>query len=217
MKRLLSVILTLVLILSLIACDRDREYDEAEVLSAAGELIEKSHKLNELFYGKGLEYTEDGGVGKYKPATKESLEYFGISTVEDMKSLVREIFSASYSDVIFNSSVFSSVKLDDVIKSYARYYQSYDENDEPCGIMVLSDYEYTMTGSYEYKDGLEVVDVEGEVIVVRAQVIATDEHGESKTINFDIRLFEESYGWRLITPTYVIYNEYSDIYDNLKK
>ncbi len=217
MKKLLSIILALVMISSLISCERDREYDEAEVIAAASELIEKSHRLNELFYGRGLEFSEEGGVGKYKPATSESLEKFGISTLEDMKSLTREIFSESYCEVIFGSSVFTSTKLDDVIKVYARYYQSYDDGENPDSIMVLSDYEYSLKGSYEYKGDLRVVDVEGDVIVVRASVVAVSESGKSKSLDFDIRLYEESYGWRLTTPTYVVYNEYTDIYDNLKK
>ncbi|MBQ7387151.1 MAG: hypothetical protein IJW03_03180 [Clostridia bacterium] len=216
MKKIISVILAFVVLLSFVSCDKDREYDEAEVLSAASALIEKSHRLNELFYGKGLEFSDEG-VGKYKLATAESLEYYGISTIEDMKSLTREIFSESYSEIIFNSSVFSPVQIDDVIKSYARYSQSYDKEGNPNGIMVLSDYDYSLKGTYEYSSSMEVVDVEGEVIVVRTLVTATSEDGKVKNINFDIRLFEESYGWRLVTPTYVVYNEYSDMYDNLKK
>lgn len=217
MKRIISLIILCVIICtSLVSCDNDREYDEAEVLSAARELIEKSHKLNELFYGEGLEFTDDG-LGKYKLATKESLEKYGISTVEDMKNMTREIFSESYSEIIFSSDVFSSVKVDDVIKSYARYYQSYDDDGNPNGIMVLSDYDYPMHGTYSYTEAIKVVDVEGEVIVVESTVLATSANGKTKNMSFKVRLFEESYGWRLVSPTYVVYNEYSDIYDNLKK
>jgi hypothetical protein len=133
-----------------------------------------------------------------------------------MKAMVSEIFSESYSKIIFESDVFSSVKIDDVIKSYARYYQNYDENGNPAGIMVLSDYDYPLRGSYSYTDELKVYDVEGEVIIVEAVVAATSATGKTKNISFKIRLYEEPFGWKLISPTYVVYNEYSDIYDNLK-
>lgn len=217
MRKIVSLIILCVMICtSLVSCDNDRKYDEAEVLSAARGLIEKSHKLNELFYGKGLEFSDEG-LGKYKLATKESLKKYGISTVEDMKNMAREIFSESYANIIFNSDVFSSVKIDDVIKSYARYYQSYDDDGNPNGIMVLSDYNYSLKGTYKYSDSMEVSDVDGEIIVVKTLVSATSADGKVKNIDFDVRLFEEPYGWRLVSPTYVVYNEYSDIYDNLKK
>jgi hypothetical protein len=216
MKKIISLVILCVMICTtLISCDNDRDYDEAVVLSSAYGLIEKSHKLNELLYGPGLEFSDEG-VGKYKLATEESLEKYGISTVDDMKAMVSEIFSESYSKIIFASDVFSSVKVDDVIKSYARYYQSYDENGNPNGIMVLSDYDYPLRGTYTYTDSLKVYDVEGEIIIVEAVVTATSESGKTKNLNFKIRLYEEPFGWKLISPTYVVYNEYSDLYDNLK-
>ena len=128
MKKIISLIILCVMVCtSLISCDNDRDYDEATVLASAYSLIEKSHKLNELLYGEGLEFTDEG-VGKYKLATEESLKKYGISTVDDIKAMVKEIFSESYSKIIFESDVFSSVKVDDVIKSYARYYQNYERS-----------------------------------------------------------------------------------------
>lgn len=215
-RKIIATLLIAFSIFSLFSCERDRDYDESEVLSAASELIDKSYKLNELLWGKGLSFSDEG-IGIYKLATEESLAEYGISTLEDMKNMVRDIFSSTYSGVIFNSDVFTSVKIDDVIKSYARYYQKYDENDKPTGIMIRSDYEYELKGSYVYSDSLKVIDVEGEIIVVRALVSATSESDKTKNFEVDIRLIEEEGGWRLIAPTYVVYNEYSDIYEDLKK
>ena len=215
-KRIIATLLIALSLFSLFSCERDREYDEEQVLSATRELIDKSYKLNELLWGKGLSFSDEG-IGIYKLATEESLSEYGISTLEDIKNMAREVFSTMYSGIVFNSDVFTSVKIDDVIKSYARYYQKYDENDEPAGIMVRSDYEYELKGSYEYADALSVIDVEGEIIVVRALATATSENDKTKTFEVDLRLIEEEGGWRLISPTYVVYNEYSDIYEDLKK
>lgn len=212
LTRALALLLMLSLCFSLSSCDR--EYDEAEVLSAASELIEKSYKLNELFYGKGLEYTDEG-LGIYRLASKESLAEYGISTIEDMKNMAREIFSDSYCDVIFKSDIFTSVKVDDVIKSYTRYYQNYDEEGNPDGIMVRTNYDYALTCEYVYHDSMEVVDVVKDVIVVRALVNAKSEDGSEANLNIDLSMIEESDGWRFNTATYVIYNGYSDIYDDL--
>ncbi len=211
----LSVALTFSISLSLISCEKDREYDEGEVLTAAAELVSRSLSLNELFYGKGLAYSDEG-VGIYKRAETASLESFGISTLEDMKELARQIYTDSYCEGIFTSDVFSSIKIDDTVKSFNRYYQEYDNDGNPTYIMVNSSYKYFLKGKYEYHESMEVIDVEGEVIIVRTLVTATSESGKIKNINLDLRLKEEDDGWRLASPTYAVYNEYTDIYEDLK-
>ena len=214
-KKILALITLIAALLTLLcSCERDRKYDETEVITAAKELISKSHKLNELLYGEGLAFTDEG-IGVYKRASAESLAYYGIETVDDIKAMVKEIFSESYSEIIFASDIFTGVKIGDEIKSYARYYQSYDENDKPNGIMVRSDYNYPLRGSYEYHDSMEVIDVEGDIIVVNTLVFATSVSGTEKNVNFKVRLEEDTAGWRLVSPTYVVYNEYTDLYDDL--
>ena len=214
-KKILALITLIAALLTLLcSCERDRKYDETEVITAAKELISKSHKLNELLYGEGLAFTDEG-IGVYKRASAESLAYYGIETVDDIKAMVKEIFSESYSEIIFASDIFTGVKIGDEIKSYARYYQSYDENDKPNGIMVRSDYNYPLRGSYEYHDSMEVIDVEGDIIVVNTLVHATSVSGTERNVNFKVRLEEGTTGWRLVSPTYVVYNEYTDLYDDL--
>ena len=60
-RRLLSAVVSFVMIClslsGLCSCEKDREYNEAEVLAATADLIEKSLPLNEMFYGKGIAYT----------------------------------------------------------------------------------------------------------------------------------------------------------------
>jgi hypothetical protein len=217
MKRLckiVSALLIFVMCASFTSCENDRDYDEAEVLSNAALLIEKSYKLNELFYGKGLKYG-DVGVGIYKRAEKESLDSYGISTIEDMKNMAREIFSDSYCNAIFSSDVFSSLKIDNVVKSYARYYEDKDNEKNPV-IMVRSNYEPLLNCTYVYSSAMEVVDVEGEIIVINTLVTATNKEGSVKNINVKLRMIEEDDGWRFTGPTYVVYNEYADLYEDLK-
>ena len=215
-KKIIAVILSLITLLSLISCEVDREYDEDEVITAARELVERSYSVNELLWGEGLEFGEDG-VGVYKAATSDSLKKYGIGSVEDMKNKVREVYSSSYSEKIFTSDIFTSVKIDNVIKGYARYSQKYGENDEPTEILVRTDYDFSLKGSYVYKDVFEVVDVEGEIIVISATVTATSHTGNTKDISCELRLIEEESGWRLVSPSYVVYNEYTDIYEDLNK
>ena len=219
-RRISAIILVVIMTLSLFSCkgekEKDREYDEAEVLSAVAKLIERSYAVNELLYGRGLEYTDEG-VGVYKMATEESLSDFGFSTISQMQDEIRAVYATSLAESMINSDVFSSIKVDDVIVGYTRYYQSTDEDGNPNGIMVKSDYDYPLKNSYTYSDSFEVSDVEGEVIVISALVTVTREDGVVKNENLKIRIIEEKSGWRLLTPTYVVYNKYTEIYDNLNK
>ena len=219
-RRISAIILVVIMTLSLFSCkgekEKDREYDEAEVLSAVAKLIERSYAVNELLYGRGLEYTDEG-VGVYKMATEESLSVFGFSSISQMQDEIRVVYATSLAESMINSDVFSSIKVDDVIVGYTRYYQSTDEDGNPNGIMVKSDYDYPLKNSYTYSDSFEVSDVEGEVIVISALVTVTREDGVVKNENLKIRIIEEKSGWRLLTPTYVVYNKYTEIYDNLNK
>ena len=219
-RRISAIILVVIMTLSLFSCkgekEKDREYDEAEVLSAVAKLIERSYAVNELLYGRGLEYTDEG-VGVYKMATEESLSDFGFSTISQMQDEIRAVYATSLAESMINSDVFSSIKVDDVIVGYTRYYQSTDEDGNPNGIMVKSDYDYPLKNSYTYSDSFAVSDVEGEVIVISALVTVTSEDGVVKNENLKIRIIEEKSGWRLLTPTYVVYNKYTEIYDNLNK
>ena len=220
MRRFFSLTVSVLLIISIctsmISCEKNRKYDTDEVIGAARILIEKSIPLNELLYGKGIAYTDEG-VGIYKRADKSSLDSFGISNLDQVKRMIKEIYSDSYSETIFNSDTFSSIKIDDVIKSYNRYYQEYDKDGNPTYIMVNSKYEYFLKGSYEYHESMEIIGVKGEVITVRTLVTVTGENGKVKNINLDIRLIEQENGWRLESPTYAVYNEYTDLYDELNK
>ena len=219
-RRISAIMLVVIMTLSLFSCkgekEKDREYDEAEVLSAVAKLIERSYAVNELLYGRGLEYTNEG-VGVYKMATEESLSDFGFSTISQMQDEIRAVYATSLAESMINSDVFSSIKVDDVIVGYTRYYQSTDEDGNPNGIMVKSDYDYPLKNSYTYSDSFEVSDVEGEVIVISALATVTSEDGVVKNENLKIRIIEEKSGWRLLTPTYVVYNKYTEIYDNLNK
>ena len=215
--RIASLTLISVLLLSMFSCEKDRKYDEAEVLAAARELISNSIPLNEIYYGAGFDFEDDGKSGIYKSATAESLEKYGVSTIDDIKAKTLEVFCDSVAESMF-SAAFSSITDDDVIVYYSRYYQAYDENKNPTGIMVNSAYEYFLTGdiSYDY-DSLTVIDVEGEVIKLGINADVSSKTGKVKTMSLTIRIIEEDDGWRLKSPSYAVYNESTDIYENQNK
>ena len=193
--------------------EKDREYNEAEVISAAKELLSKAQRLNEIYYGKGIEYDPDGYTsGIYTAASAESLGQLAVTSIEDLKRETLDVFSDKWASVMFNS-VLSSVNYSE-ITHYARYYE-FKKNGENV-IMVNRSYEYYLKGSIEYLDGIYVKDVEGQEIVLSVPVILTSESGKTKKKNIEVRMIEESDGWRFSSGCDAVYNESSDIYEDLE-
>ena len=202
MKKVISVILILAALLCLVSCgEKNRKYDEAEVLYAAERLIRRSKTLNGLYWGEGIKYYEDASLsnGAYYPADPEHLLTLGIDTVEDLKRLTRETFSAAYSDNIFKSKL-SSMREDEYF-GYARYYQGIDT------IMVYSEATSFLDDEVDYLyDTLAVTGSRGEVVFVRLSVEISD--GANKQIReLEVGLVEEEDGWKIDTPTYMSYQD----------
>ena len=94
LMKIKAFLLTIVVIFSVFGTNsckkevKDRDYDEAQVLAAAKDLIQKSEKLNDIYYGYGIE-ADTGDInnanGYYYPADVLSLEKFGVETVNDIK------------------------------------------------------------------------------------------------------------------------------------
>ena len=211
-----AVIATVVILALTIEIDRD--YDETEVLSAAAELINLAEPLNEIYYGKGLDCHESG-LGIYRAARAESLEKYGISSVEELKAKTLEVFSEKEASLMF-SAVLEPLQIDDKIKKYARYYDQKDD-DGRVTFMVNSEYEYEMTNSIEYGSNITISDVEGEEIIISIPVTLkriTDE-GEEKTKQtaIEVRMIETEEGWRFNDSCFAVYNEYTDILEELNK
>ena len=206
MRKIISTVTVLLLLFSLTSCkEKNREYDEAEVKAAALDLIEGSAVLNEVLWGRGIEYDVDTNYsnGYYYPASPMALEELGISSVDDLKAKCAMVFSTGYCESIFGS-VFSSYGDKEDILGYARYYQGLD------ALMVYSRANVLLSDEVEYLyDTLSVTHSRGEVVYVSISVKVT--RGEkSQTQTIEVGLIEEASGFRIDTPTYLVYNEYLD-------
>ena len=149
LMKIKAFLLTLVVIFSVFninSCKKevkDRDYDEAQVLAAAKDLIQKSEKLNDIYYGYGIE-ADTGDInnanGYYYPADVLSLEKFGVETVNDIKALTRACFTTAQAEYMMNNT-FASVKdTNGDIIHFARYYQendSLDLNETKCIMVYL--------------------------------------------------------------------------------
>lgn len=213
-KSLLITIVVIFSVFTISACKKDkkenRDYDEAEVIAAAKELIKKSEAVNEIYYGYGIEGdTSDvnNSDGNYFPADILSTEKFGVETVEDIKTLTRECYTSAYSEVLINTVLFPTKDESGSIIDFARYYQKYDTLDtsKPLCIMVYSKYDRIwLTDKIEYLyDTVRVSGVDGEIIKVSITVNVTNSEGHTETKDIEIDILEEKNGFRLDEPTYV--------------
>lgn len=219
-----AFLLTIVVIFSIFtfnSCEKnkkekDREYDESTVLTVAQELIKKSEKLNDIYYGYGIEADMadiSNANGNYFPADILSCEKFGIRNVSEIKKLTRECFTEAQSNLMINTVLNSTKDTSGEIINFARYYQEYDSlnpGEEKC-IMVYTKYKPFLTDKVEYLyDTLRVDGVEGQIIVVEIEVKATNPEGNVQNKKLKINLLEEKDGFRLDSPTYARYNQYQN-------
>lgn len=220
MKKLFALIIAVASIFSLASCDRS--YDEGEVLSVAEELIDSAVVLNEIFYGKGIPYTqsESSANGAYYEASAYYLQDVGIETIEDLKNKARLVFSNKYCEQIFGT-VLSPVTDSDYILAMARYYQATDSSTgEPTAIMVYSGAKPLLTDEMEYDyESLVCEGSRGARVYVKIAVSVKDsESGEYHTLYRSIALIEEADGWRIDSPSYAQYSpelsEYEEIQNN---
>lgn len=217
-RSFIALFLISVLLCLLVSCSEEeynREYNSQEVENAADILIEKSLILNEILYGKGIGYIEDDTDLIYKVADNNSLNKLGITNLSDIEKELRSVFSKSYVDNIYSSDIFKPIVEDDITKRYSRYFE--DEKDGKNTIYVNKTYDFVLKNDYEYVDKVKADRSEGDYVIVKATVRATRDGGISKDFQIEIKLIEESEGWRLASPTYMVYNEYTDIYEDMTK
>lgn len=206
---ILSIIVVFSMLFSLSSCgEKNREYDEAEVLSAAENLIKKSERLNKIYWGEGIIYSPDKSLanGAYYSADPESTELLGVNTVDDIINLTKETFTADYAKIAIDTKL-SSVSDEDGIQIYARYYQKYSalDNSPEC-IMVYKNAEIFLKDKCEYDYSTLCIDsVKGQSIFVKIAVKVTNPDGESMTTHAVVELIEEENGFRINTPTYKRY------------
>ena len=227
MRRLIAfpvVLLCLLIPMLLISCNEEennRDYNEEELFLAAEKLIEDSKALNDVFYGKGVLYDNLSVAthGSYKQALIFDLEKYGFYSIEDLKGMTKKVFTKGYSENIFNT-VLEPIKDDeDNIRYFARYIEIGNEDGNGEGIIyVNSTYKSFFEGTIEYDySTLRVFEVKGEKIVITLKATITTEEGKTQTTDKKITLIEEEDGWRIDSPSYIVYNEYKDRYEELDK
>lgn len=223
MKRFITLLIVIALVFSLcfslVSCDR--KYNEEEVLAAARTLIEKSLILNEIYWGAGIPFIP-ASISLYCEANILALTELGFYTIDELKKKTEEVFTASYCESIYSSSI-SSIKDGEYISFYPRYYQKYEDENQtiPMSIMVYSKFENMIPDKVEYfYETLSVSHSEKDTVYVKIKAIVTRDEKRVQLKEKIIALKEEANGWRLDSPTYLKYsdkeNEYEDLLEKNK-
>ena len=220
-KKTLSLILislTLLSVLTITSCNR--KYDEEEVLSNATKLLHRAEMLNEVYYGRGIQYISSAYQdGYYCEADPMHLSTLGFTTIRELENLTLETFTVGYSEEIFSTKL-SMIEDEDGIREMTRYFQRYDDEKmtEPVCIMVYTKAPVLKKGSivYDYST-LRVTGVKKQTVYVSVTAIVSDDDGNSQTTNIILNLIEEDNGWRIDNPCYANYSSVKDKYNELNK
>ena len=209
-----SVILVIALIVSLAVLSfKDRQYDEAEVIAVAKELLPTAGKLYSVYYGNGIAYMSSGhSDGDYREADPFHLATLGIGSVQDLKNMSYATFSSDYCENIF-SNYLESYEEDGIVYNWARYVQVYDTSnaESPAYILVYSKHDGIFEDRMTYDlSSIKAVRSKGEYVYMSVDVIVESIEGETQTATISFTLFEESTGWRIASPAFANYNKYLD-------
>jgi hypothetical protein len=195
-----------------------REYVESEVIENAVALLEEAVDINTVLWGVGILPVENEEDGAYRACQEEELMRYGIRCVADIRTLTESVYSKAMCKTV-ESTVLGNVRDEnESIVSYVRYYDLTDKETGDVTLMVKTDaYVYFEKPITYHSETVKVKGVKGEVITLTVEVTLYDEENvpHEKTLTFS--MIEEADGWKLHSPTYMKYDAYSDIYENLIK
>lgn len=203
-KTALCLVLSVVLLALLPGC---APLNTDGLADAAPDLIRRSQTLNEIYYGSGIPYDENGTpTGNYYPADKDYLAKVGFSTLDGLDAETEAVFSAAYCEAIRNSTGGAASE-----GIYARYISSQAEGrrDERETILVYKNDVRAPLPTVRFDfSALTITEVGRDYACVTLPIETDyppdDTHPDPYTEKSDmtVRFVYEGGGWRIDTPTY---------------
>ena len=199
MKKLISLLLLLFLLLSASSCSET--FDPEEMLTEMEALLEESQILNEIYFGEGIPTKENGhAVGVYKEADMSSLEVYGMTDIESIRVKTAEVFSTSmcaWLDEIAFTAFSSGITVEG-----ARYYKDSEDR-----IMVRTTAEVYVDGTVDYDlSSAKILSQRKNIVSLELQATVTTPSGNTRSDTIKLDLIKEPNGWRLHSPTYFVYD-----------
>jgi hypothetical protein len=177
--------------------------DEAFVKDVVVGLLADTEIVNAMCFGEGIRPSEEGySSGGYVEANPEDLAAFGVSSVLEMREMVRKVYSVTTADWV-EDIAFSAIHADNTVLRYSRYYDTVasEEEGDRAVVMVKTDYEPLLFGRNTYAN-VRLTEKKAKRAKILVDVTVTYE-GETRVMNdvsLTLRLEED--GWRFDGPTY---------------
>lgn len=198
MKRILSVFLTALLLLSLASCGSGMS--DGEIREIYRELVEASYTLNDVYYGDGLPFVNDpetmaslAGVSSrysYMPVAKTA----PYQSEAEIRQATEAVFSKTLCEHLFVLAFEGMSTENEETVVFARYI----EQDEILTVRIdLADESLPMGRTYDF-DSMTIISQNKNRITASFE---TEMNGE-KSVNVKLTLIKEEKGWRLDSPTY---------------
>ena len=181
-KFLLCLIMIFTLTFPLVSCGG---MEEAEAKVLVEEIVKRSETLNDILYGKGMEY-EESEDGKYSTIYSRIKDDAPLKTRKELEKEIKEVFTAAYA----NSLVSHAFALTPGLfgdNSYPRYQEGSDKV-----LTVMRDYEAREITQYDYS----TIKIEK---CKKNKIVATILSTENEIV--EIYLIKEVNGWRLDSAT----------------
>ena len=224
--KIILIVLAVMIFSALCSCKEKkeeippREYVESEVIENATALLEGAKDINRILWGVGILPTEsdEGTGGVYLECKAEDMARYGIECVEDIRTLCKTYYSGAVCQTVENTVLGNVRDENESILSLVRYYDKTDKETNVSTLMVHTEAKVYFEKEVTYHtETLKIKEVRGEVIYLTVNVTVYDENDAPYQRVLTFSLLEEESGWRLHSPTYMKYDPYADIYDNLTK
>lgn len=194
MKNRLLVFLTLILVLFLVSCDRDKiTFDEvSEVLPS---LVENAAPLNEIYFGYGFKPLADASLDEMIGYYYVDCEQYGLYSISEIKEATEKVFTKEYAGVLYEGAFTGLVSGNVVISP------KYTEGTYGLMQSMRADIYDLPEREYHY-DTLNIVRSDKERIVVSLESVANGKASKFEIIV--VRTVNENgeFEYRLDSPTY---------------
>lgn len=208
MKKIISIVILISAVLSSFVFTSCAEVSsEKEVMTAARNLIERSYTVNEVCFGKGLPYDEDGLYVNFLAAaigvSVEDLAYFPVSedaefqSIDEIKAYVSNVYSSEYCEFLFQRT-FDGLSDSDEIAIYPRYIEQYDMFTvrPDGGGMVIEELR-----TFDL-DSIKIVKIKPKYALIRVEAYRAGESIGTVSLKLVHEKVDGIMCWRLDTPTY---------------
>lgn len=186
MKKISKILLCLIMIFTLtfplVSCGG---MEEAEAKVLVEEIVKRSVTLNDILYGKGMEY-EESEDGKYSTIYSRVKDSAPFKTKKELEKEIKEVFTAAYANSLVSHAFTLTTGLFGD-NSYPRYQEGSDKV-----LTVMRDYEAREITQYNF-DTIKIEKCR------KNKIIATILSTENELV--EIYLIKEVNGWRLDSAT----------------